>query len=207
GEQLSTADEALTRDDFAAAADALDLAIAQAVLSPATLADLKQESTTHRQAAAEQEAGSRPSPRKAFDPKADALPPAPTSKLLPQGQFSSLRSETRLRQRLDGLVRAAGYQPLRVTHHERAATLEKYESGRMHLQVERPLAGDDAFTYLVSQPLHQLPAGTRAACYEQMPNLTQNERVGILMLYYDAGRVEHAARVALGLWKAHPEVK
>ncbi len=207
GEQLSAADEALTRDDFAAAADAIELATAHALLNEDTRDDLRKESAAHREAATAQEAGLRAGPRKPFDPKADALPRAPISKLLPQGQFSSLRSETRLRQRLERLVRGEGYQPLRVMHHERTATLERYDGGRMHLRVERPLAGDGAYTYLVSQPLHQLPAGTRASCYEQMPDLTQNERVGILMLCYDAGRIEHAARVALGLWKAHPEVK
>lgn len=77
----------------------------------------------------------------------------------------------------------------------------------MTLTVARPLPGLAEFHYTVVRSMTDLPALTRISLYEQLPDLSQNERVGILMLCFDHGLMDEAARVACDLWKAHPDTK
>jgi pSer/pThr/pTyr-binding forkhead associated (FHA) protein len=207
GDQLSAADEALLRDDFTVAAEALEETVAQALLGTSVAIALKAEAAAHREAAIDQAAGTRGAAREAFDPRKDRLPPAEPSTLLPQGERSSLRSETRLRQRLEKLVVADDFSGFNGVHHGYTARIERYHYGRVYIKVSRPIRGDDNWSYTVVQPFRQLPGSTRGAFYERLPDLSQNERVGILMLYFDNGLLDDAARVACDLWKAHPEVK
>jgi hypothetical protein len=207
GDQMSAVDEALLRDDFTAAAEALEATVAQALLLKPVTNALAAEADSHREAAVDQAAGTRAAAREAFDPKQDRLPPAAPSTLLPQGERSSLRGETRLRQRLDKIVRADDFSGFNGVHHGYPARIERYHYGRVYLKVSRPIRGDDDWSYTVVQSLNQLPCSTRVAFYERLPELSQNERVGILMLCFDNGLMDDAARVACDLWKAHPDVK
>jgi pSer/pThr/pTyr-binding forkhead associated (FHA) protein len=206
-ERISLADEALSRNDYPAVVEALEPVPDNALLEPDEEEALRNELQAHRIARNEQTAGSREPPRPPFNRRTDRLPPAKPSTLLPQGEFSSLRSETRLRQRLEKIVREEDFEPPAGTHFGYPAEIVAYEYGRMMIRVSRPLPGLDDWEYTLAAVWHNQPIRTRGAFYEQLPDLSQNERLAIVMLYFDEALISDALRAACDLWKAHPDVK
>lgn len=206
-QQLELADTALYRNAFADAAAILRAVLAQAVLDGNVRSGLSSEADTHEAAADRQSLDEIPPPREPFNPETDRLPPAAPSAILPQGENSSLRNEVRLRQRLTRVANTADFKGLDGLHWGRSARLVKSARGAMTLTVARPLPGLAEFHYTVVRSMTDLPALTRVSLYEQLPDLSQNERVGILMLCFDHGLIDEAARVACDLWKAHPDTK
>lgn len=207
GEHFSLADKALYHNAFGDAAVILQAVQALALLDEATRNGIALEAEAHDREMHRQSSGERPPPREPFDVEKDRLPPATRSKILPQGESSSLRNEMRLRQRLTRFAADSAFAGADARHWSWPARLEKLEHGNATLRVSRALPGLDDFSYRVTQPLTVLPALTRVSLYEQIPELSQNERVGILMLCFDHGLMDEAARVACELWKAHPDTK
>lgn len=206
GEQCGIADEALQRDAYAQAASALEGLALLAVLEDEIAAALVNEATLHRKASADQDEGKRPPPRAAFDRRKDRLPPAPESPLLPQGENSSVRSESRIRSRLLSIIQSAEFEGMSTQNYGREALVTGYEGGRIRMTVKRPIPGRAAtWEYIILQPIHAVSPGARVRMYEQLPELTQNDRVATLMACFDEGMLDDAARVACALRKAHPE--
>lgn len=206
GEQCGIADEALARDAFSQAAATVDGVVLLAVLDDDIAAALGNEASLHRKASVEQDGGERPPARAAFDRRKDRLPPAPESPLLPQGENSSARSETRVRTRLLSIIQSAEFTGMSTQNHGREATVTGYDSGRVRMMVKRPILGRTAvWEYVVLQPIHAIAVGARIRLYEQLPELTQNERVATLMLCFEEGLLDDATRVACSLRNAHPE--
>lgn len=207
GTQMSTADEALTRLDYGSAADTIEGLVKLAVLDEAVGNALLAEAARYRGYAAEQEQGRREPARKPFDPRKDRLPPAPKSPFLPSGEYSSQRQESLVRNRLTGLAGDKDFTGLAAQHCGHSATLTGYSGGRLYLKVTRPLEGGVDWHYTLSVAPHLLLPATRVRLYENLPELTQNVLVATLMLCFDNGLLDDAARVACSLWRLAPEHK
>lgn len=206
GEQCGIADEALQRDAFAQAAATLEAIALLAVLDDEIAGALSNEAALHRKTSAEQDDGKRPPPRAAFDRRKDRLPPAPESPLLPQGENSSVRGESRIRSRLLSIIQGDEFKGMNTLNYGREARVTGYEGGRIRMTVKRPILGwAPVWAYVIFQPIHAVSPGARVRMYEQLPELTQNDRVATLMLCFDEGMLDDAARVACSLRKAYPE--
>lgn len=207
GTQMSSADEALTRQDYGPAADTIEGLVKLAVLEEVVAKALLAEAARYRGYATEQEQGRRESPRRPFDTRKDRLPPAPKSPFLPSGEYSSQRQESLVRNRLTGLAGDKDFAGLDAQHCGHSATLTGYSGGRLYLKVTRPLEGGVDWQYTLSVAPHLLLPATRVRLYESLPEVTQNVLVATLMLCFDNGLLDDAARVACSLWRLAPEHK
>lgn len=207
GQQMNTVDEALSRNDYAPAADTLEGVASLAVLPEAVEAALAAEVVRFKGLLSEQDMGRIEPPRKPFDSRKDRLPPAPKSAFLPSGEYSSQRQESLPRSRLVSLAGDSEFAGLAIKHFKHDATLTGYASGKLSIIVKRPLNDAPDWTYSTSVAPHALWPATRVRIYEQMPEQTLNIRVATLMLCFDNGLLDDAARVACSFRNAHPEHK
>ncbi|MCG3184966.1 MAG: hypothetical protein ICCCNLDF_03142 [Planctomycetes bacterium] len=203
GECFTRADEALQRDDFAAAVLALNDLREKAELEEAVAQAVGTELAKLAELASRQQNGESPAARKPFDKRKDKLPAAPVSTLLPKGDGSAYPAMNALKKRLEEAWEGGKLDNVECDFFSCKATLlPKGEDWRMLLQVTR----EGGLEYRVRYAQHQLPPGTMISLYEKLEP-TRDELLAMLLICFNEGLLDDAPRIACKLWKADETVK
>ncbi|MCB9894032.1 MAG: FHA domain-containing protein [Planctomycetes bacterium] len=207
GECFARADEALQRNDFAAAEAVLTELRQQARLDESLKSNLDAEVTGVAASRKAQENGELPAKREPFDRRKDKLPRAPESKLLPKSDSSSYAEMNQLKTRLEKAWKAGEIDDASCTFYGRAATLlAKTSDWRMVLNVDHECANGVHVQYKVRYAQHQLPPETMISLYEAIQP-SRNELLAMLLTCFNEGLIEESKRIACKLWHADESVK
>lgn len=203
GECFTRADDALQREDYAAAILALNELRESAEVEETVAQAVGTELAELAELATRQQNGELPAARKPFDKRKDKLPPAPVSTLLPKGDGSAYPAMNALKKRLEETWEGGKLDNVECDFFRCKATLlPKGEDWRMQLNVKRK----GGLEYSVRYAQHQLPPGTMISLYEKLEP-TRDELLAMLLICFNEGLLDEAPRIACKLWKADESVK
>jgi pSer/pThr/pTyr-binding forkhead associated (FHA) protein len=206
-ETLLEIDKELHAGNYAEAADKIEYFVNELIGNETNFARFRRELAQVR-ALAERTPEGEPEP-------AFRAGSAPRNELTPERDIGTRRALSTVSGRLTDLYRDGKLTGKQVTLYGRdAELLEPDERGaRWHFRVRRPLPGSSdgeppaVIRYEAAMTYSRIPAATRARLLADMPNLSVEDRMGILHFCFSEGEREEALRHALELQRAHPEVK
>jgi hypothetical protein len=196
-ENLLVVAEALSLDNFAVAAAALEPLIDGAILETAVLQALATERIAMLASAARQADGDLPAPRKPFDKKADKLPNSPSNKLLKAGDYTARSRLNSMRNRINEALRKGDLDGQEIHVWGLSATIiGDPRSSYVPLTFTRKVGDASTITFTTRQMLTNYEPAILYALYSLVPEPTVDDLMALMIMAFDNGMMEEAGKAA-----------
>lgn len=204
-DQLLLVAEALSRDDYGAAAEALKPVVDGAILPVDQVSALEAEGADLQAKAERQAAGELPAARLEFDRKRDRLPASPENTLLKAGDSTARSRLSPIRTRImdemhDGLWNRREISVWGLTGEVNVNKL----TSRVPLKFTRAV-GEGTVTFTAEQQFSNFAPAIQLALFEVMERPTTEDLMAMLVFAFDTGLNEDAGRIAAKVRAAAPD--
>jgi hypothetical protein len=203
--QVPAMAEAQSRDDFAAAAKALEPVVAGALLDAVELRALDAELKTLQSKAAQQESGELPPGRRPFDKRKDKLPESPDNKLLKAGDYTARTGLSSIRYNIIESVQAGEWDGRKINVWGLGAEVEGDSTTVYVPLVFTWTVGEQSLTFIAREQLSNYPPAVQLALFEQVEAPELEDLMAMLIFAFDNGLMDDAGRIALKVRQAAPD--
>jgi hypothetical protein len=204
-DQLLPAAEAMSRDDFAAIAEALKPLIDGAILSPVHRAAFEAGHKDLLAKAARQQSGELAAAKPAFDRKRDKLPESPANTLLKAGDQTARSRGGTLRYKIVEEVREGTWDDRTFSVWGMSARVIGEKTTTQVTLEFTSGTGEHALKFATRKQFTNYPAAIQLALFEQVSEPEVADSMATLIFAFDNGLLDDAGRIALAIRTAAPD--